>query len=998
MASLLAEPLICGSLLATKVTLRFPLSIFGTSDAHSANGIVKFETPDSAVASSAKGRPQRSSRSTRKTLTSADTNANFSGASTGDSSSEEAPKEQFAEVHVLVNCGWSLDFDQESIALLKLHAKDVDVIAITDGDFEHVGALPVIYSWLHGIRGAAGMPPVLCTEGSYKFARACLVDVLENATFSYKFDDFGMSDLDFLYSGCCKLRYHESYHLTKSTYDWTVHVAFLPLNNGVSIGGAVWKLSVGPRSIVCCPTYRVQPSWYLNGCEIGSLDRADIFLTHEQPKLVEGPQSPQPSECKNMEAILSVVAGTLRSNGSVLIPMDVGPHIIDLLLHLNSVWANSDLQQFPIVVVSPIAVKMVLLFATCLEYMQSDICHNFLRTMWNPIFNLNYIHPVSTLEELRRFSSMPCVFISTCSSLSFGVTSYLFAALCCYERNTVIFTRDSPEVSALMGQYRATGARDAMAGLQHEFTLRLNLEPPDETDAVDMGRFESGSREHKMCIEHADEAYNPAGAAAVGTGDVAMDAFGDELATEFLFKNSRNFTVHNGYVSYMPPAILRDDLESSNKPGDRDLDYGIPYTSVAAAELDQNIAPSAAAAVYVEEPEERAHKPDAFSELEQNPFNAYYMQHVENSAVGAIMFECSGDYGSGSEVQSSAAVSKLVVKRLPLVIKSGLYITHHFRHFHPRCELVSLLSKICPRNIALLPRKNDVGAVACAEMTIRGAIPSCGALHSFDSAAPCKHETGLLSQESLHRQLCIPLDVRQEYVNRSGTLLAAGHLIKEFHGVRVTPANKRAEGGSRMERLMAVLSSIDAWKRHNNPRQVYQAIVRFDCFAGESSSGAEGVLLCSSFWSKRPPQPPRLAICLPGDPTSTTSGGAEGGSAEYSGAAEDQDSMDDGSARAASSPQPLSDEPYAAISHSLRHSVYTGSVGMPTLVRYFEECLPECCTVGSGALNINGNVQISRSDVGYGVQRWEVRGTLDPAFYFARKMLRKLHNRIEPLY
>ncbi|GBE60907.1 probable cleavage and polyadenylation specificity factor subunit 2-like protein [Babesia ovata] len=997
MASLLAEPLICGSLLATKVTLRFPLTVFSQPESRTGKDFVKTEAPESDLAPSAEGQSQRSLSSSPRASNSDDANRQSSEDSTGDDSSAEASSEQFAEVHVLVNCGWSLDFDQESIALLKLHAKDVDVIAITDGDFQHVGALPVIYSWLHGIRGDSGMPPVLCTEGSYKFARACLVDVLENATFSYKFEDYGMSDLDFLYSGCCKLRYHESYHLTKSTDDWTVHTAFLPLNNGVSIGGSVWKLSVGPRSIVCCPTYRVQSSWYLNGCDIGSLDSADIFVTHEQPKLADSSQSPQPSECKNMQAILSVVAGTLRSNGSVLIPMDVDTHIIDLLLHLNAVWENSDLQQFPIVLVSPIAGKMVLLFATCLEYMRAGICHNFLRTMWNPIFNMKYIHPVSTLEELRRFSSMPCVFISTCSSLSFGVTSYLFAALCCYERNTVIFTSESPEVSALMMQYRDRGTIDPLAGLQHDFTLRLNLEPPEETDAADMGKLNSGSRNNSICVDSVDEAHSPVGPSAVGSGDVVMDAFGDELATEFLFKNSRNFSVHNGYVSYMPPTVMRDDIENSNQHVDENLDYGIPYTSVAAAELDQNIAPSSAA-VYAEEQEESAHEPDAFSGIEQNPFNAYYMQHVENSAVGGIIFDGKGENDAASEVQSNAAVSKLVVKRLPLVIKSGLYITRHFSHFHPRCELVSLLRKIRPRNIALLPRTSDVGGLAHAERTVREAVPSCGAVHSFDSALPCNHETYVKGKGSLDRRLRIPLDVRQEYVNRSGTLLAAGQLIRDFHGARVTPADKRAEGNSRIERLMSVLSSIDAWKRHNNPRQVYQAIVRFDCYAGETSSRGESVLRCSSFWSKRPSQIPRLSMCLPGDSASATSGPSTDDSERVGGAAGDPDSMGVDSSLTISSTQTASDASDAVLSHSLRHSVYTGNVGMPTLVQYFEECLPECCNLGGGVLTVNGSVQLSRSDVRYGVQRWNVRGTLDPAFYFSRKMLRKLHNRIEPLY
>ncbi|GFE55055.1 probable cleavage and polyadenylation specificity factor subunit 2-like, putative [Babesia ovis] len=969
MASLVAEPLICGSLLATKVTLRLPLSIFRPTGSTPVEHIVKAENPETSSASQQKASTTRSSRSTRKSTKASTRNSKNDGSK--KTTDETDASEGFAEIHVLVNCGWSLDFEPESIDLLKQHVADIDIIALTDGDFTHIGALPVIYSWLQGLRGRQELPPVLCTEGCYKFARACLVDVLDNATFSYKFDDYTLSDLELLYTGCRTLRYSESFYFTKSGDGWSVQVSLLPLNNGVSIGGAIWRLDIGTRTIICGPTYRVQSAWYLDGCDVLSLKSADVFITHEQPRICNQPKKPFVMECNSMRSILSVIAGTLRSHGSVLIPIDVGSHVIDLLLHLNAVWSNTDLQQYPVVLVSPIAVKLVLLFATCLEYMRSGICHNFLRTLWNPIFNMKFIHPVSSVEEIRRYANMPCVFISTCSSLDFGVTSYLFAALSSYEHNSIIFTNETSGVSKLLEQYRELNMQTAEDGLHQEFDLRLNLEQPEEVADADMGRSIRNSSLFTFPSEPTDEANVQLGDKHGPHGDVVMENFGEELTTEFLFKNTRNFVIHNGGAAHVPPTIIRDDIENREKRIDRKkLDYGIPYTAKAAADLDYNFL-SPTVVPYVEQPSKNHD-----TSVDENPINTYYMQHLDN--VGADnMF--GSDKSSGPQHVDKC---KLVSKRLPIIIKSGLYITRYFHH-HPDCELIPLLEETRPRSVSVLPTSTNLDTVSAMEARIHDTVPSCSTFFIGNTGVQTKDKAN-----TGRHQVTIPLDLRQVLLNRSTTLFAEYQALWQL-STSVSPSPpKSLRIQPRLSKLMTVLKSVDNWKRVHNPRRTFQAIVRFHYGKEEDGSDAtnHAALECTSFWTKRTPSVPCLSLSIPGDTTHQPC---------------DPDKMDLDSA----SPEELS--PAASkssgssdlgLTHSVSRSLYTGNVPMPTLVGYIEECLPDSCALDHGVVTVNGSSQISRSETRYGMHRWNVRGTLDPSFYFSRKMLRSLHNRIEPLY
>lgn len=798
---------------------------------------------------------------------------------------------------------------------------------------------------------------MLFTEGSYKFARASLIDVLENASFSYKFEEYTIADLEYLHEVCNKLCYHESFTLSKDIKDINVTFALSAMKNGFSIGGAVWKVTVGSRSVVVAPNYRVKPRWYLDGCEKSFMSKADLLVTYDQVKPTECITYKHIHNCDDMKGIMATIAGTLRSHGSVLIPMNIGSSVIDLLLNLNTIWSNTDLQQYPIVLVSPIAVKLVLLYATCMEYLRASFCKSFVKTMWNPMFNMRAINPVSTLEELRKFTTIPCVFISTCPSLSFGITSYLFAALSSYERNSIIFTHESTEISKLL--MKCDGEYSREAEFNHDFTLRLNLEPPEEADV------EMSNADQRVTQDEGGEMESKGG---------AMTSFEDDVALEYMSKKSRNFVIVNGTPTYVPPKGIRDDMYNTGQRSTDNMDYGIPYNPVARSELDHNIVAMPFGMVVEDAQPHQSGILGAFSTPEQNPFNEYHRKHLDSVGMCGLKFE--DDTGQGAE--EGDKVAKVVTKRLPLVVKCSFYITRYFKQDLRCSELESLLRELRPRHVTVLPRNNDINRMNAIIHQAECAVDSHTEYHGYSTVLLSLRKTGSSCYTGFDRPVIIPFDMRQELVGRSTQFLLwlRGLLFNEGLEMFYTTSCVK---NPRIEKLMKVLTDIDRWKAIYNPKRVYQAMLTIDRGEDEIMEERSTDIKCFAFWSESSTYDPLVSLCL-GDMEEHQANNDE----------DDDDQMGMDEDKVTSPPQKLK--------HSIDHSLFAGGVGLQTFVNFMGDCLPDCVSIGNGAVKLNENLCVSKRQLRYGVGQWDVRGTLDPAFYFTRKMVRKLHNRLEPLY
>ncbi|BAM39869.1 conserved hypothetical protein [Theileria orientalis strain Shintoku] len=350
---------------------------------------------------------------------------------------------------VLLNCGWSLEFDEEKLELYNRKIEDVDVILITDGDFAHAGAVPWLVSKFVADGRQEQFPRLLCTEGTYKFMRACFIDVLENVNFTKEFEYYSAEDLEFFNANCVKLRYRETHTHVKKMENVEMKASFWAVNNGYSIGGSLWSISVGFNTIVCGEKIRINPSTLLNGTNIKELARPDLLvLTDEQEEEGEHVSGPQSVEaCNDLNGLVERMVTTLSNGGNVLFPMDVDCTLVNLLIHLNMIWMTSQLSQFKVVLASPIADKMLLFIGTCLEYLKTNIFHNFIKTLWNPLMDLSKIEIITSLAQVAKYRYSPTVFISTTSSVDFGFSNFLFVAISSYYKNMVVLTRPNESVT-----------------------------------------------------------------------------------------------------------------------------------------------------------------------------------------------------------------------------------------------------------------------------------------------------------------------------------------------------------------------------------------------------------------------------------------------------------------------------------------------------------------------------------------------------------------------
>lgn len=85
------------------------------------------------------------------------------------------------------------------------------------------------------------------------------------------------------------------------------------------------------------------------------------------------------------------------------------------------------------------------------------------------------------------------------------------------------------------------------------------------------------------------------------------------------------------------------------------------------------------------------------------------------------------------------------------------------------------------------------------------------------------------------------------------------------------------------------------------------------------------------------------------------------------------------------------------VKKSVDSTLLVGDVSMSDYAKFLDDCIPNSVSMVAGSAVINDKVIVSKySDASS--NQWVIEGTLDPSYYLARKLLRKLHNRIEPIY
>ncbi|GLD93417.1 hypothetical protein PINS_up002009 [Pythium insidiosum] len=331
------------------------------------------------------------------------------------------------EVCILLDCGWTDEYDEELLQPLARVASRVDLVLISHPDLAHMGALPYAIGKLGLNAPVYGTLPVH-RMGQIALYEALLAKTRRDGTF----DLFTLDDVDAVFERFKQLKYSEKLTLTSSGEGIVItpHVA------GHLIGGSIWRIVKETDDIIYAVDYNHRSEHVLQKTILDSFTRPTLLITDsmnihtEQPKLKD-------RDSKIMVEILK----TVRAGGSVLIPTDSSGRVLELMRVLDQYWIQNKLRD-PIVLLHDMAYYTPKAAQAMLEWCNERIAKNFDVGRQNP-FQFSHIHLIHTMEELDSLPS-PKVVLATSYTLEDGFAKELFVRWASDSRNSIVFTHVLP--------------------------------------------------------------------------------------------------------------------------------------------------------------------------------------------------------------------------------------------------------------------------------------------------------------------------------------------------------------------------------------------------------------------------------------------------------------------------------------------------------------------------------------------------------------------------
>ena len=414
---------------------------------------------------------------------------------------------ELGKIRILIDCGKDFNVSSDDmIAIVKdLKSKGgVDLILLSHADTQHISGLPYFLT-KNGDSGL-GAVPLLCTVPVLKYSRMCLYEhCLQVLTERGGLDgglperndrnrqemEMFLDSVDQGFGGAVTVKYYEERVLLDvlkesgacpgldglSAHDTAEmsRVRLCAYPSGRTVGGSMWKVTHNASEILYVTAASLRKDGILDGCG-GSLallgeghpllllDSAS-FSTQPGIRPPGGGGAPKAKPgSKREDAVLGTVIPpvleTLRRQGNVLLPVDAGGRILELLYGLNKYWAeNQGMKQYPLVFLSNMGPHLKA-YAQCqLEWTSDAACRGFYAGHPNP-FNFNEVSFFGSVREMELHCSArdqasgrpsPKVVIATDSTLSHGLSKELLIKWGGDPRNSIMMT-DYPAPGSLAAE------------------------------------------------------------------------------------------------------------------------------------------------------------------------------------------------------------------------------------------------------------------------------------------------------------------------------------------------------------------------------------------------------------------------------------------------------------------------------------------------------------------------------------------------------------------
>uniref|UniRef100_A0A0K0ER67 Cleavage and polyadenylation specificity factor subunit 2 n=1 Tax=Strongyloides stercoralis TaxID=6248 RepID=A0A0K0ER67_STRER len=261
----------------------------------------------------------------------------------------------------LLDCGWDSKFNMTYFNSIAAYADKISAILLSYPSISHIGALPYLYS-------------------KFKLGILTLYDWVASLKQNSEFNLFDLEDIDRVMEKVQKIKYNqlitintlkgvncEQFQISKNgNADYgdieiplEKQVTIQALCSGHMLGGSYWKISrMSDEDIIYAVDFNNKKERHLNGANfnafintnvsnISSSNLSSATNIGTKPLLfitsgVNAGYVPEKRRTRD-EKFLSNSYETLRNGGDVLVCVDTGGRMLELINLLNSVWCGSNL-------------------------------------------------------------------------------------------------------------------------------------------------------------------------------------------------------------------------------------------------------------------------------------------------------------------------------------------------------------------------------------------------------------------------------------------------------------------------------------------------------------------------------------------------------------------------------------------------------------------------------------------------------------------------------
>lgn len=350
---------------------------------------------------------------------------------------------QIDQFKCLLDCGWDEKFSLPIVEEIGKHFRSLDAILLAYPDAAHLGALPYLVKKF-------GLPcPIYATRPVTLMGQMFMTDILLSRLNNQEFDLFSHEDIKRAFENekIVHLNFNQTYHLEGQGCGLSI----TPLEAGHMIGGTIWKIvKDNEEDIIYAVDYNHKKERHLNGCVLDTITRPSLLITDAHNAL----NHQERMKDRNQE-FYDVISGTLKSGGNILIACDTAGRVLELAYILDHIWRrNPGLSAYSLALISNVAVKMIDITMSTIEWMSDNILREFDSSRDNP-FKFKHLQLKQQLSDLS-FLPQPIAVLATQPDLESGFARDLFTLWSTNPNNFIIFTqRPSPgtlgyEVSQLI--------------------------------------------------------------------------------------------------------------------------------------------------------------------------------------------------------------------------------------------------------------------------------------------------------------------------------------------------------------------------------------------------------------------------------------------------------------------------------------------------------------------------------------------------------------------